>query len=118
MEHGREENFTWAPEKLKVLFTSENFLPNVLVTDCELALMNVMKVVFSNSTHLLCMFHISKNISMKWKEYVESHRHGHDMDMWNNFIYSNRGTDFLVHLKHFEVICDDIPKVVEVVLSN
>lgn len=33
-----------------------------------------MKVVFPNSTHMLCSFHISKNVSMKCKKYVKSVR--------------------------------------------
>ncbi|XP_058784314.1 uncharacterized protein LOC131659092 [Vicia villosa] len=43
LEYEREENFTWALEKLKELFTSEKFLPKVVVTDRELALMNAME---------------------------------------------------------------------------
>ncbi|XP_058733650.1 protein FAR1-RELATED SEQUENCE 5-like [Vicia villosa] len=40
LEHEREENFTWALKRLKELFYSEKLLPDVLVTDRELALMN------------------------------------------------------------------------------
>ena len=47
---------------------------------------------------------------MRCKEYVESYMHEHVMDIWNNIIYSNTFTDFLVHLKHFEVVHGDIPK--------
>ena len=46
--------------------------------------------LFPNSTHMLCLFHISKNVNMKCKEYVESHRQDHVMDIWNNIMYSNR----------------------------
>ena len=62
MEHEREENFAWELEKLKELFASEKFLSNILVTGRELALMNDMKVMFPNSTNLLCLFHNSKKI--------------------------------------------------------
>lgn len=57
LKHEREENFTWALENLKEFFAYEKLLPNVFVTGRELALMNV---VFPNSTHLLCLFHILK----------------------------------------------------------
>lgn len=89
MEHEREENLKWELEKLKDLFSSEKLLPNVVVTDQELALMNVIEVVFPNLTHLLCSFHISKNISMKCKKYVKSKRHEFLMDLWNNIMYAN-----------------------------
>lgn len=115
LEHEREEKFTWTLEKLKELFASEKFLSNVLVTGREPALMNFVEVVFPNSTPLFCLFHISKNVSMKYKEYVESHRHEHVMDMWNNIIYSNIETDFIVHLKHFEVVCANILNFVQYV---
>lgn len=105
----------WALEKLKELFAYEKLLPNVLVTNRERVLMNVVEVAFPNSTHLLCMFHISKNVNMKCKEYVESHWHEHVIDMWNNIIYSNTETDFVVHLKHFEAVCVDTPKFVQYV---
>lgn len=112
MEHEREKNFIWALEKLKELFASEKLLSNALVTNRELTFMNIMEVVFPNSTHLFCMFHISKKVSMKCKEYVESHRHEHVMDLWNN-IYLSTKCEFLVHLKHVEVVCVDIPKCVQ-----
>lgn len=47
LEHEREENFKWAPEKIKEFFFSENFLSKVVATVRELALMNVMEVVCS-----------------------------------------------------------------------
>lgn len=60
LEHEKEENFKWALDKLKELFSFEKLLPEIVVTDRELPLMNAMEVVFPNSTHLLCSFHISK----------------------------------------------------------
>ncbi|XP_058784801.1 uncharacterized protein LOC131659661 [Vicia villosa] len=42
LEQEREENLTWALERLKELFYSEKFLPDVMVTDWELALMNAI----------------------------------------------------------------------------
>ncbi|XP_050875735.1 uncharacterized protein LOC127079397 [Lathyrus oleraceus] len=115
LEHEREEKFKWALKKLKELFSSKKFLPKVMVTDQELALMNVMEVMFPNLTHMLCLFHISKNVSMKCKEYVKSERHEHDMDLWNNIMYANRKTEFVAHLKHFETVCADIPLFVKYV---
>lgn len=65
LEHEREENFKWALEKLKELFSFEKLPYNVVMTDRELAFMNAIEVVFLNSSRLLCSFHLSKNISMK-----------------------------------------------------
>lgn len=46
---------------------------------------------------------------MKCKEYVESNRPNHFMDLWNKVMYSNMESEFVEHLKHFEVVYDDIP---------
>lgn len=48
LEHEMGENFTWALEKLKKLLFYEKLLPQIVVTDRDLALMNAMKIVFSN----------------------------------------------------------------------
>ncbi|XP_058734041.1 uncharacterized protein LOC131605735 [Vicia villosa] len=109
LEHEREESFTWALQKLKELLYHEKLLPNVMVMDRELTLMNAIDYVYPNASHLLCTFHILKNVSMKCKEYVKSERQEHVMDQWNNMMYSNTEDEFDVHLNHFESVCGDIP---------
>ncbi|XP_058756891.1 protein FAR1-RELATED SEQUENCE 5-like [Vicia villosa] len=71
LEHEREDYLSWTFETLKELFSSEKLLPKVVVADRELALMNAMESVFPNATHLWCSFHISNNVSMKYREYVK-----------------------------------------------
>ncbi|XP_058746892.1 uncharacterized protein LOC131619864 [Vicia villosa] len=74
--------------------------------------MNVIDSVYPNASHLLCTFHISKNICLKCKEYVESERQEHVIDQWNNMMYSNTKDEFDVHLNHLEGICGNIPSFV------
>ncbi|XP_058774421.1 protein FAR1-RELATED SEQUENCE 5-like [Vicia villosa] len=71
LEHERKENFTWALEKLKNLFSSKILPLKVVVTNGELALMNAMEYVFPYATHMLRSFRISKNVSIKYREYVK-----------------------------------------------
>lgn len=61
------------------------------------------------STHLLCEFHILKNVGMKCKEHVEYNRKEHLMNLWNKFMYSDNEYEFEQKLKHFQVVCVDIP---------
>lgn len=52
LQHERDDNFVWA---LDILYgvMDDSALPNVIVTNKKLALMNAMSMVFSNATHLL-----------------------------------------------------------------
>ncbi|XP_058722241.1 uncharacterized protein LOC131594166 [Vicia villosa] len=86
-----------------------------MVTDRELALMNKIDSVYPNMSHLLCTFHISNNVSMKCKEYVQLEIQEHFIDQWNSMMYSNTKDEFDVHLNHFESVCGDIPSFVKYV---
>ncbi|XP_058786021.1 uncharacterized protein LOC131660734 [Vicia villosa] len=115
LEHEMDENFTWALQRLKELLYFEKLLPDVMVTDRELALMNAIDSVYPNASHLLYTFHISKNVSRKCKDYVKLKRLEHVMDQWNNMMYSNTEDKFDIHLNHFESVCGDIPSFVKYV---
>jgi len=71
LRYERMDNFQWALRKLKVLFVKDNVLPLVLVNDRNLASMNALEIVFPSSTNLLCLFHITKNVSVKCKILVD-----------------------------------------------
>jgi len=73
----KQNNFTWAFERLRGLFiTSEGGL-QVIVTDMDLALMNAVGIEFHECYHLLCCFHIKKNVQAKCKMLVNS------VDAWD-----------------------------------
>lgn len=86
-----------------------------LCNDPELSLMNAMEVMFQNLTQLLCIFHTSKNVKMKYTEYVKSERQEHAIDLQNNIMYSNRETEFKKHLKHCQIVCVNITLLVNYV---
>ena len=50
-----DEDYIWALNALKDIIRAENISnPGVIVTDRELALMNAITSIFSESKHLLC----------------------------------------------------------------
>ena len=53
-----------------VFFLKRDALLGVIVTNRDLALMNVVKTIFPESTNLLCRFHIDKNVKAKCKSLV------------------------------------------------
>ena len=62
LEGERLNNVIWALERFRDIFLRRDALPGLIVTDRDLALMNVMKIVFPKCTNLLCSFHINKNV--------------------------------------------------------
>ena len=47
--------------------SSNRFFPMTIVTDCELVIVNAIADVFSAANHLLCAWHVSKNIAAHCK---------------------------------------------------
>ncbi|KAH7866059.1 hypothetical protein Vadar_014998 [Vaccinium darrowii] len=64
MDGEKEDNYMWLLEKLKGMMDPDSF-PEVVVTDRELALLNAIARVFPKATHLLCRWHIKKNVFAK-----------------------------------------------------
>ncbi|XP_052732410.1 uncharacterized protein LOC128196213 [Vigna angularis] len=85
--HPDASNFTWALEKLKGLFLTSEGGPKVIVTDRDLAMMNVIANVFHESYQMLCQFHILKNVKAKCKISVHSTKAWDVlMDAWENMM--------------------------------
>jgi hypothetical protein len=56
-----EGDYIWAMQQLKELFTPAMHLRSV-VTDREMALINVCQQVFPTTTRLFCVWHVEKNV--------------------------------------------------------
>jgi len=58
-----EEDFSWALERLKSLYTISNTrLPSVILTDCCIACINAVGTWFLSSKLLLCLWHANKAV--------------------------------------------------------
>ena len=58
-----EEYYSWILNNLKHIFDG-SILPSCIVTDRELGLMKALDRIFAKLYHLLCRFHINKNIQL------------------------------------------------------
>lgn len=70
-------NYTWALQQLDETLDFQK--PSVIVTDKEQALINAIEEVYPNSSHLLCLWHIFKNIQTNCCKHFKSE------DDWMNF---------------------------------
>jgi histone-lysine N-methyltransferase SETD2 len=68
MQNEQEESYIWA---LRTFFLFINPLPFnlVLCTNRDLALLGVIKIICPQYPHLLCIWHINKNITQNSKHY-------------------------------------------------
>ncbi|KAK1380081.1 hypothetical protein POM88_026825 [Heracleum sosnowskyi] len=73
--------YVWALQSFNKILGLEA-QPLAIVTDRELALMNAIKEVFPNTSHLLCVWHIEKNLLAKCKKKFKT------KEEWDEFITS------------------------------
>jgi len=62
-----EDDFNWCLDSLKCLM-HDHLMSSIVVTDRDLALMNVEERIFPTSRHFLCRWHIRKNIIVHCKK--------------------------------------------------
>ncbi|KAL5148214.1 PKS-NRPS hybrid synthetase [Glycine soja] len=93
------------------LFLRNDHLPLVIVTDRDLALMNVVKTVFPASTNLLCMFHIDKNVKAKCKSLIG------EKNAWDYGTLVDCPSEHEFHESHqkFQVACSPWPMFIDYV---
>ena len=100
-------------------FLRNDRLPVVIVTDRDLALMNVVKVVFPECKNLLCRFHIDKNVKAKCKSLVgQKNAWDYVMDSWGNLVDCPSEQEFPEHLQRFQVACSPWPMFVDYVCET
>ena len=63
-------NVAWTLEWFRGIFMRHDAIPQVIITNRDSTLMNVVKIVFPEATNLLCRFHIDKNVKAKCKTLV------------------------------------------------
>jgi MULE transposase domain len=69
LKREHEEEYIWALKVFsKVLDEKQSC---VIITEREFALINTIKIIFLNCTHLLCVWNIEKNILTNYKIYFE-----------------------------------------------
>ncbi|XP_052300876.1 PKS-NRPS hybrid synthetase cheA-like [Citrus sinensis] len=102
IEREREDNYSWALDKLKG-FMDNNMLPSVIVTDREVALMNAIQNVFPTATHILCRWHISKNVLSNCKKLFETNEVWESfITNWNILVLSATKDHYMQHLRLLE----------------
>ena len=76
-------NYVWVLKQLKLLYTEFDLSDSTMIlTDCERDLINALQSVFRESSHLLCNWHIDKNVLVNCN------------DIWSCMLRSRRSINF------------------------
>ncbi|XP_028242187.1 protein FAR1-RELATED SEQUENCE 2-like [Glycine soja] len=106
LEGERLNNVVWALQRFWGLFMKVDALPGIIVTDRDLSLMNVVKIIFPDATNLLCRFHIDKNVKAKCKTLVaQKNAWDYVMEAWGSLVDCPCESSFDDYLKNFEMAC-------------
>ena len=70
----RQADYEWALKALKRLYQQTELpAPATLLTDRDLGLLKAIQAVFPTSKHLLCLWHVEKNVLLIPPESLRSH---------------------------------------------
>ncbi len=73
-------NYVWVLKQLKLLYTELDLSDlTMILTDCERDLINVLRSVFRESSHLLCIWHIDKNVLVNCRKHFDTEK------VWQTF---------------------------------
>ena len=116
LEGERLNNVVSDLERFQGLFMRADALPGVIITDRDLSLMNAIKIVFPDSTNLLCRFHIDKNVKTKCKTLVAlKNAWDYVMETWGTLVDYPNESSFGEYLKKIEMACSLWPMFVDYV---
>ena len=99
----RKENYVWFLQQLKTLYRMLNIsYPKVVVTDRDIGLMAAIYSVFPDTRHLLCLWHIHRNVQEHWKPVFRHSAHSDDdwmafESMWHAVVYSKTEEEYEVN---------------------
>ncbi|XP_078176422.1 uncharacterized protein LOC144569822 [Carex rostrata] len=83
LKNEKEEDFIWALNMFKKVLPKDT-QPSVIMSDRQQAFINAVNVVFPATTHLLCVWHIEKNLMTNCRKYFDN-KEEYDifLSIWN-----------------------------------
>ncbi|XP_028098948.1 uncharacterized protein LOC114298553 [Camellia sinensis] len=118
LQYERVDNYAWVLATLRDVM--DGFVvPTVIVTDRELALMNAIQKIFPSARHLLCRWHISKNVLTKCKKMFETQQKWEKFNHeWNSVVYSSSEIQYEERLKSLLKEFSSYPDAVKYVMDT
>jgi hypothetical protein len=88
--------YKWALECLLNILTSNQIpLPGVVITNREQALINSLQTTFPDAYHMLCLWHIEKNLVTNGAKHIKNKISEHKMiEHWDRVVQLTSPSDF------------------------
>ncbi|KNA03829.1 hypothetical protein SOVF_205420 [Spinacia oleracea] len=117
LEKEREQDYIWALQMFSNMkgHSSDDL---VIVTDRELALMNAIRVVFPRAKHILCVWHIQKNVLSKCKGYFNKENWDDFVSAWNTIVYAKTEEAYDKAWDSFRVLYMEKKDVIDYIRSS
>ena len=111
------DDYAWALEQLReLLLHVEVPDPGCIITDRELKCISQIKEVFPQTQHLLCIWHINKNVVAHCKKhFADTESWETFYKQWNEVVYAHTTADFNTKWNSLQ---DDYPGEVSAYLST
>ncbi|KAK1402757.1 hypothetical protein POM88_002362 [Heracleum sosnowskyi] len=104
LQDEKKNSFEWALHCLKGLI-DPNHLPEVIVTDRELALIHTIESVFPSTYHILCTRHIAKNMEAIARSVTKSVVFALGfLGNWNRIVHAETKVSYEENVQHFQKI--------------
>ncbi|WCJ18213.1 hypothetical protein M5689_000583 [Euphorbia peplus] len=100
MHNEKEESYRWALERLRELLPTDKN-PHAITTDRELVLLKPVRELFPHSNHLLCTWHINKDVQARVTiifgdaNFAEQFKNGR----WYRIIHSTSIEDYTAQVR-------------------
>ena len=113
-----QEDYVWSLQEFKNCF---GVIPNIFVTDQEDALIKAGAVVFPSAYHLLCIWHLNKNLlknCMNLFQPLDEYDYECFSKDWNTLIYLHSVDEFELNYLNFKHKYSAFPRAVSYVERN
>ncbi|POW07208.1 hypothetical protein PSTT_08425 [Puccinia striiformis] len=110
----KEGNFTWALDQLRLALSLH--VPQVILTDKEQALMNAIEVIFPTARHLLCQWHMAKNLYNHCRPILGEPAYSEFKKAWNFVLVSNSPKSYQKNYANLALQCT--PEVMDYMTTN
>ncbi len=89
-------NYIWVLLQLKNLYVKLSLLFSMIMTiDCEKALTNAIKLKFSQTSHVFCIWHINNNVLINCKKTFNSKKAWETFfDEWKTMMYASSENEY------------------------